>query len=111
MRVGSGRRDRTRVASLEVLYRGRTGVRNGVAKRIGKRCELQSIAAVTTLVALAWFTLSAPDPAAVLAESLRVVLALTVPHMVVVSWLDRSDGPQTSAYVTPPSSPASSLTT
>jgi hypothetical protein len=41
------------------------------------------------LAALAWFAVTAPEPATVLAEVLRLLLALTVPHMAVVWWLDR----------------------
>lgn len=48
-----------------------------------------SIAALCVVVALAWLTVTAPDPPAMLAEVLRVLLALTVPHMAVVWWLDR----------------------
>jgi hypothetical protein len=49
-----------------------------------------SVAALAAGAALGWTTVVAPDPAALMAEALRVLLALTVPHMVVVLWLDRS---------------------
>ena len=48
-----------------------------------------SVAALAVIVALAWFAVTAPEPATVLAEVLRLLLALTVPHMAVVWWLDR----------------------
>ena len=51
-----------------------------------------SIAALTTALALGWITMTASDPAVVVAEILRLLLALTVPHMVVVWWLDRAAG-------------------
>ena len=38
--------------------------------------------------ALGWVTGTAPDPTAVMAAVLRLLLALTVPHMLVVMWLD-----------------------
>ena len=38
-------------------------------------------------------TMAAPDPTVVVAEVLRLLLALTVPHMVVVLWLDRTTDP------------------
>ena len=47
----------------------------------------------TTVVALGWITVVTPEPTALVAEALRVLLALTVPHMVVVLWLDRSSLP------------------
>ncbi len=59
------------------------------ARRFAKLAALPSIAALTVLVVLGWFTANATDPNAVVAESLRLLLALTVPHMVVVLWLDR----------------------
>ena len=53
-----------------------------------------SVAALsTTVVALGWITVVTPEPTALVAEALRVLLALTVPHMVVVLWLDRSSLP------------------
>lgn len=45
--------------------------------------------AVTVLAALTALTANAPDPVAALAQTLRVLLALTVPHMLIVTWLDR----------------------
>ncbi|HTY28145.1 MAG TPA: beta-carotene 15,15'-dioxygenase, Brp/Blh family [Mycobacterium sp.] len=49
-----------------------------------------SAAALTVVAALGWFTVVATDPTALLAEVLRLLLALTLPHMVVVLWLDRT---------------------
>ena len=54
------------------------------------RTLASTAAALTVVAALAWFTVVAPDPTTVVAEVLRALLALTVPHMVVVLWLDRS---------------------
>lgn len=65
------------------------GRRRAAAARLVRLAALPSIAALTTVAALGWFTVAAPDPTAVLAEVLRLLLALTVPHMVVVAWLDR----------------------
>lgn len=48
-----------------------------------------SLAAVLVLVVLLVVTLSAADPLAAVGGTLLVLLALTVPHMVVVLWLDR----------------------
>lgn len=57
--------------------------------RLARLAAPMSLAALAVVVALAWFTVTAPDPAGVLAEALRLLLALTVPHMVVVWWCDR----------------------
>ena len=57
-----------------------------------------SIAALTTVLALGWITMTASDPAVVVAEILRLLLALTVPHMVVVWWLDRAADPRGLAF-------------
>ena len=65
------------------------GQPRAAAQRLVRLAALPSIAALTTVAALGWFTVAAPDPTAVLAEVLRLLLALTVPHMVVVAWLDR----------------------
>ncbi len=46
-------------------------------------------AAVAVLVGLLVLTLTAADPVAAVGGTLLVLLALTVPHMVVVLWLDR----------------------
>jgi len=62
--------------------------------RLIRLAALPSIAALTTVVALGWITVTAADPTVVVAEILRLLLALTVPHMVVVWWLDRASGPQ-----------------
>lgn len=57
--------------------------------RLGRLAALPSAAALTVLAGLTWLTASANDSEAAVAEVLRVLLALTVPHMVVVFWLDR----------------------
>lgn len=70
-----------------LLARGRT---RDAVRRLAGLAAPPTVAALTAVIALGWFTVSAPDPTAVLAEVLRLLLALTVPHMVVVMWLDRS---------------------
>lgn len=52
-----------------------------------------SVAAVAVLVVLVVLTLGAADPAGAVGGTLLVLLALTVPHMVVVLWLDRRQVP------------------
>ncbi len=64
------------------------------ARRLARMAALPTAAAVATLVAIAQLTATAADPAGAVAEALRVLLALTVPHMLVVLWLDlRSSRP------------------
>ena len=58
--------------------------------RLARLAAPMSIAALSVVVGLGLVTVTAPDPAVVLAEVLRLLLALTVPHMVIVWWLDRS---------------------
>ena len=58
-------------------------------RRLAGLAAPMSVAALAVIVALAWFAVTAPEPATVLAEVLRLLLALTVPHMAVVWWLDR----------------------
>lgn len=65
------------------------GRRRAASLRLVRLAAPMSIAALTVVIALAWFTVNSDDPAAVLAEVLRLLLALTVPHMAVVWWLDR----------------------
>jgi Brp/Blh family beta-carotene 15,15'-monooxygenase len=67
-----------------------TGQRRASALRLIQLAALPSMAALTTVAALGWFTVAAPDPTVVVAEVLRLLLALTVPHMVVVLWIDRA---------------------
>jgi Brp/Blh family beta-carotene 15,15'-monooxygenase len=67
-----------------------TGRRRASAMRLIRLAALPSMAALGTVAALGWFTVAAPDPTVVVAEVLRVLLALTVPHMVVVLWIDRT---------------------
>lgn len=66
------------------------GRRQAATLRLVRLAALPSIAAVTAVVALGWLTVAAPDPTTLLAEVLRLLLALTVPHMMVVLWLDRA---------------------
>lgn len=70
----------------DLLARGRVAA---AWRRLAGLAAPMSAAALVVLAALAWFTVNAPDPPAVLAEVLRLLLALTVPHMAVVWWLDR----------------------
>lgn len=63
--------------------------------RLARLAALPSAAALTTVAALVWFTAAATDPTVAVAEVLRLLLALTVPHMVVVLYLDRTTVPKT----------------
>lgn len=56
--------------------------------RLARMALVPTIAAVASLAAIATLTATAADPAGAVAEALRVLLALTVPHMLVVLWLD-----------------------
>ena len=58
--------------------------------RLIRLAALPSAAALATVLVLGWITVTASDPTVVVAEILRLLLALTVPHMVVVWWLDRA---------------------
>ena len=60
--------------------------------RFGRLAALPSVAALAVVAVLAVFGTSAADPETAIAEVLKVLLALTVPHMLVVLWLDRRDG-------------------
>lgn len=67
-----------------------TADRAGAAvRRLARLAAWPSVAATATLALLVGFTVAAPDPESAIAEVLRVLLALTVPHMLVVGWLDR----------------------
>jgi Brp/Blh family beta-carotene 15,15'-monooxygenase len=66
------------------------GRRRAAARRFVLLAAWPSGAAFTVVAALGWFTAVAPDPTALVAEVLRLLLALTVPHMLVVLWLDRT---------------------
>jgi Brp/Blh family beta-carotene 15,15'-monooxygenase len=79
----------TEPGSAALLDRGRG---RSAVLHLAKLAALPSIAALTAVIALGWFTVTAPDSTMVMAEVLRVILALTVPHMVVVLWLDRTRG-------------------
>jgi len=66
------------------------GRRLAAVRRFAGLAAWPSIAALTVVAGLGWFTVVAPDPTTFVAEVLRLLLALTVPHMVVVMWLDRT---------------------
>ncbi|MEJ6538149.1 MAG: Brp/Blh family beta-carotene 15,15'-dioxygenase [Mycobacterium sp.] len=70
----------------------RSGRNRAAVLRLIRLAALPSVAALTTVLALGWITVTASDPTLVVAEILRLLLALTVPHMVVVWWLDRTTG-------------------
>ncbi len=72
---------------VALLNVGRPGA---AVLRLIRLAALPSAAAWTVLAALGWFTVAASDPTAVVADVLRLLLALTVPHAVVVLWLDRA---------------------
>lgn len=74
----------------ELVAAGRAGP---ALRRFARLAALPSVAALAVLLALAVFATTAPDPEAAIAEVLKVLLALTVPHMLVVLWLDRRDRP------------------
>lgn len=65
------------------------GQLRGALARLARLSAATSAVALGTVVALAWLTAGAPEPDTAMATALRVLLALTVPHMVVVAWLDR----------------------
>lgn len=69
------------------------GRRRAAMRRFAGLAAWPSAAALSTVVALGWITVVTPEPTALVAEALRVLLALTVPHMVVVLWLDRFSPP------------------
>ncbi|KAA0928311.1 beta-carotene 15,15'-dioxygenase, Brp/Blh family [Rhodococcus sp. ANT_H53B] len=70
-------------AALLVDGRGRAAT-----WRLVRLSAVPSLAALTAVLALGWFTVASPNPTTMVAEVLRLLLALTVPHMVVVWWLD-----------------------
>ncbi|MCV6968426.1 beta-carotene 15,15'-dioxygenase, Brp/Blh family [Mycobacterium bohemicum] len=65
------------------------GRRREAARRLIGLAAVPSVAAWTAFVALGWFTAAAPNPTVATAEVLRLLLALTVPHTLVVLWSDR----------------------
>jgi Brp/Blh family beta-carotene 15,15'-monooxygenase len=67
-----------------------TGRQRAAALRLLRLAAVPSTAALTAVAALAWFTVAAADPTVVVAEVLHFLLALTVPHMLVVLWIDRT---------------------
>ncbi len=58
-------------------------------RRLAQLAAWPSAAAVAVLAAVVAFTVTAPDLEVAIAEILRLLLALTVPHMLIVLWLDR----------------------
>jgi Brp/Blh family beta-carotene 15,15'-monooxygenase len=74
----------------ELVTAGRTGP---AVRRFARLATLPSLAALAVLLVLALFATTAPDPELAIAEVLQVLLALTVPHMLVVLWLDRRGRP------------------
>ena len=60
---------------------------------LARAALVPSVAAVVVLVVLVAVTLGAADPERAVGGTLLVLLALTVPHMVVVLWLDRRHVP------------------
>ena len=70
----------------------RSGRDRAAVLRLIRLAALPAVAALITVLALGWITVTASDPTVVVAEILRLLLALTVPHMVVVWWLDRATG-------------------
>lgn len=59
--------------------------------RLIRISALPTLAAWTVLAILVWVTVTATDPTVVIADVLRLLLALTVPHTLVVLWLDRAN--------------------
>lgn len=80
------------------------GRRRAAALRLIRIAAMPSLGALTALAALGWLTAAAPNPNAVLADVLRLLLALTVPHAFVVLWADRSP-----RDFTPPRRPSPTL--
>jgi Brp/Blh family beta-carotene 15,15'-monooxygenase len=70
-----------------------SGQSRAAVLRLIRLAAWPSIAALATVLALGWVTVTASDPAVIVAEILQLLLALTVPHMVVVWWLDRGGHP------------------
>ncbi len=68
------------------------GRRRAAVRRLARLAAPSTIAALATVAVLGWYGANAGDPVAVLAVVLNLLLALTVPHMVVVMWLDRTAG-------------------
>jgi beta-carotene 15,15'-dioxygenase len=67
----------------------RSGRTSDAVRRLTRLAAIPSVAAVLTLTAIAGFTVAAADLPGAVAEALRILLALTVPHMLVVLWMDR----------------------
>jgi len=79
------------------------GLRRAAVLRLARLAAWPSVMAVAAVVALGWFTVTASDPTGMLAQVLRLLLALTVPHMLVVMWLDRREATiRTSNVPAPP---------
>lgn len=82
----TGRLLSTEPGCAELVAVGRTGA---AVRRFARLGRWPSMAACIGLVLLLAATATAPDLELAVAELLRVLLALTVPHMVIVFWLDR----------------------
>lgn len=76
--------------SAALVLRGRTAA---AVRALVRRAMPPSLAAVGVLAGLVALTVTAADPVGAMAQTLLVLLALTVPHMVVVLWLDRRSPP------------------
>ncbi|WP_123535556.1 Brp/Blh family beta-carotene 15,15'-dioxygenase [Halosimplex salinum] len=76
--------------AVDALSRGRLG---GALARFAREAAVPTLAALVGCAALWWFTPS-PDPtlAGAVAVYLVAIAVLTLPHVVVVTWLDRFDG-------------------
>lgn len=74
--------------SAAQLAAGRTG---DAIRTLTRLAALPTAAAVATVGVLVAVTASAGAAEPAIAEILRVLLALTVPHMLIVTWLDRRD--------------------
>ena len=72
--------------SAALLRSGRT---RDAVRRLVRLAAVPSIAAVVTLAVIAGFAATATDLPGAVAEALRILLALTVPHMLVVLGMDR----------------------
>ncbi|MHA7653243.1 Brp/Blh family beta-carotene 15,15'-dioxygenase [Mycobacterium sp. ML2] len=57
--------------------------------RLVRLAAIPTLAAWIALAVLGWFSVATPNSTVLLADTLRLLLALTVPHALVVLWLDR----------------------
>ncbi|MCY7395497.1 MAG: hypothetical protein LH468_04950, partial [Nocardioides sp.] len=72
--------------SAGLLARGRPA---DAVMALARSALWPTLAAVSVLAVLVVLTASAADSSTAVAQTLLVLLALTVPHMLVVLWLDR----------------------